>query len=135
MMLFCVFEIHRAGRLHRLFPRLLARKSARERLEAMHARTENKFAHLLPAPLQDPFDADAPFIRLLRQVDELAADGLRDGLRRLRRAVQPAGEPDTLVRDGPALRPEHRESMDVVVVNPAFPFGARDIAPTAASAS
>ena len=29
-----------------------------------------------------------------------------------------------------ALRPTHRESMDVVVVNPAFPFGARDIGPT-----
>ena len=29
-----------------------------------------------------------------------------------------------------ALREEHRETMDVVVVNPSFPFGARDIAPT-----
>ena len=29
-----------------------------------------------------------------------------------------------------ALRPTWREGMDVVVVNPAFPFGARDLAPT-----
>ena len=29
-----------------------------------------------------------------------------------------------------ALRDIHRETMDVVVVNPAFPFGARDIGPT-----
>ena len=32
---------------------------------------------------------------------QAAADGLRDGLRRLRRAVQPSGKPDALVRDGP----------------------------------
>ena len=29
-----------------------------------------------------------------------------------------------------ALRPEHLDALDVVVVNPAFPFGARDISPT-----
>ena len=35
-----------------------------------------------------------------------------------------------VISEREALRPYWRETMDVVVVNPAFPFGARDLVPT-----